>query len=328
MSGEFERIASLRRLTAGRGRGVVLGVGDDGALLEPRPGFDTVISSDLLVEGVHFRRFWMTPEQLGFKAIAVSLSDLAAMGAAPSAILLGLGLPADVDDAFLEAFYRGATALAGRFEATIVGGDLSSSPGGLFVDSVLVGHVEQGRALRRDRARDGQDVYVSGVLGTSAAGLRLLESQDVRESRPGCYDSFVRAHLAPEPRVELGRELVLRGLASAAIDLSDGLSSDARHVATASSVGIVIDGDAVPAPAGLEPALHGGEQYELLFTADVGRRDALETLSVEIGLPLARIGRADRSVTGCWIEVEGRRDPLDPAGFDHFGSMRRRPDEF
>ncbi len=318
MSGEFERIAAIRRLTGGRGRGVVLGVGDDSALLSPRPGFDTAISSDLLVEGVHFRLDWTTPEQLGHKALAVSLSDMAAMGAAPCAAVLSLALPRDVGDAYIEAFYRGATAIADRFGVTIVGGDLSLSPSSIVIDSVLVGHVEEGRALRRDFARSGQDVYVSGVLGTSAAGLAQLLAFGRDDTRVSPDEASLRAHLVPEPRVVLGRALVERRLAVSAIDVSDGLSSDLGHVCEASGVGAVLDATAIPSPGGLELALHGGEQYELVFAADQAHRADLAALAAEIGLALTRIGRFDGSVDGVWIEAEGTRTRLAPSGFDHF----------
>lgn len=321
MSGEFERIAAIRRLTAGRGRGVVFGIGDDAALLTPRPGFDTAVSSDLLVESIHFRLDWSTPEQLGHKALAVSLSDMAAMGASPTAALLSLGLPAFADDEFVEAFYRGATAIADRHGTTIVGGDLSASPTCLVIDSVLIGHVEENRALRRDGARHGQDVWVSGTLGTAAAGLSVLESSNPRDVEPTPEEAvLILAHRFPEPRINLGRALVVRHLASAAIDVSDGLSSDLRHVCDASAVGIVLESDTLPAPVGLEYALHGGEQYELIFTADEVNRDAITALAIELSLALTRIGRVDGSLTGLWMEAEGQSTPLEPSGHDHFRS--------
>lgn len=318
MSGEFERIAAIRRLTGGRGRGVVLGIGDDSALLASRPGFDTAISSDLLVEGVHFRLATASPAQLGHKALAVSLSDMAAMGAEPCAAVVSLALPAGIDDAFIEEFYRGATAIADRFDTSVVGGDMSRSPSAIVIDSVLVGHVEEGRALRRDRARAGQDIYVSGVLGTSAYGLARLVAAERDGARIEPADASLVAHLVPEPRVGLGRALVERRLASAAIDVSDGLSSDLAHVCDASGVGAVLDASAVPAPVGLDLALHGGEQYELVFAADPADRADLAALAAETGVPLTRIGRFDGSVDGVWIEAEGTRTRLEPSGFDHF----------
>lgn len=319
MSGEFERIAAIGRLTGGRGRGVVLGIGDDSALLVSRAGFDTAVSSDLLVEGVHFRLDWTSPEQLGHKALAVSLSDMAAMGAAPCAAVVSLALPSGIGDGFIEAFYLGATAIADRFETSIVGGDLSWSPSSIVIDSVLVGHVEEGRALRRDRARAGQDVYVSGELGTSACGLARLLASGHDSIGMALDDAFLRAHLVPEPRVVLGRALVERCLASAAIDVSDGLSSDLAHVCDASGVGAVLEATAIPAPAGLQMALHGGEQYELVFAADPCHRDSIAEIAAELGLPLTRIGRFDGSVAGVWLESEGTSSRLEPSGFDHFG---------
>lgn len=318
MSGEFERIAAISRLTRGRGRGVVLGIGDDSALLASRPGFDTAVSSDLLVEGVHFRLATATPAQLGHKALAVSLSDMAAMGAEPCAAVVSLALPTGIEDSFIEDFYRGATAIADRFDTSIVGGDLSRSPSPIVIDSVLVGYVEEGCALRRDRARAGQDVYVSGVLGTSAYGLSRFVAYGHDVDRIDPADASQLAHLMPEPRVELGRALVERRLASAAIDVSDGLSSDLAHVCSASGVGAVLDASAIPAPAGLDLALHGGEQYELVFATDPSHRAAIAEIAADLGLPLTRIGRFDESVAGVWIESEGSRSRLEPSGYDHF----------
>lgn len=318
MSGEFDRISDIRHWSARKRSGIVLGIGDDAALLAARPGFDTVVSSDLLVESVHFRLDWSSPEHLGHKSMAVSLSDMAAMGAEPCAAVVSLAIPAGVDDAFLEGFYRGATTLLDRYGASIVGGDLSRSPSSIVIDSVLVGHVEEGRSLRRDGARPGQDIYVSGSLGTSSAGLSVLEGDRADTSRVPIDDANVRAHLLPEPRVALGRALVERRLASAAIDISDGLSSDLRHICVASRVGALIDDALVPAPAGLERALHGGEQYELVFAASQESKDAIEALALELKLPLSRIGSFEESLEGVWIESGGARSSLTPSGFDHF----------
>ena len=320
MSGEFERIAVIRRLAGRHGRGVVLGIGDDAALLASRPGYDTAISSDLLVEGVHFRLDWATPEQIGYKAIAVSLSDMAAMGAEPFAAVIGLAMPTTLGDEFIDAFYRGATALANRHGTTIVGGDLSRSPSTIVIDSVLVGYVPEGGALRRDRARSGQDIYVSGELGTSAFGFARLQSSNEDDLASFASEAAVRTHLLPEPRVEIGRALVARSLAAAAIDVSDGLSSDLRHLCEASDVGAILDAATIPAPAGLELALHGGEQYELLFTADPERRSEVAALGAETGVPITRIGRLDYTVVGVWLETEGTRARLEPSGYDHFRS--------
>lgn len=317
-SGEFERIARIRSAAARRRPGIVLGIGDDAALLAPRPGFDTAISTDLFVENVHFRREWTTSRQLGAKAVAVAVSDMAAIGAQPAAVLLSLAIPADIGDADLDGFLAGASSEADRWNASIVGGDLSRSPDGLVVDVVLVGHVEEGRALRRSGAIASDDLYVSGVLGTSAAGLQALRASGEDTVDDAERDVLIRAHLAPEPRVALGRALVTRDLARCAIDVSDGLSSDLRHLCDESDVGASIVAELLPAPAGIAYALHGGEQYELLFAAPVHHRADIDALAGELGLPLTRIGRFEGPAHDVWLETGGELTRLEPGGFDHF----------
>jgi thiamine-monophosphate kinase len=316
--GEFGRIAAIRRRAARRSAAVPLGIGDDAALLRPSPGRELAVSTDLLVEGVHFRLDWTTPALLGHKALAVSLSDMAAMGAAPVAAFLSIAVPARLGETFLDGLYEGALAIADRLGAVVAGGDFSSTPGPLTIDAVLVGEVESGRALRRSAVRPGDELYVSGTLGSSARGLVLLRAGARPDGATGPDRAALLAHLAPEPRVALGRALVERGLSAAAVDLSDGLSSDVRHLCEESGVGVTVEAAALPASGSLEEALHGGEQYELLFACAPEAREAVAALAAELGLPLTRIGRFGGPAGDVLLESEGSLDPLAPRGWDHF----------
>jgi thiamine-monophosphate kinase len=268
-AGERELIAAIRRradqLLKGRRKcGILtLGIGDDCAVLRPRRGEELVVTTDLSLENVHFRRDWHPPQSVGHRCLARGLSDLAAMGARPEAAFLSLALPPDLTASWLDLFLDGFMALAQRYRVPLAGGDLAKSPL-VIADIVLLGSVPKGKALLRSGARAGDLIYVTGALGGSAAELRALERQ------PTAYhgdDKLRHPHLYPEPRVAAGRKL--RQLATAAIDLSDGLSTDLAHLCEESGLAAEIDAEALPvdARATLEQALHGGEDYELLFTA-------------------------------------------------------------
>jgi thiamine-monophosphate kinase len=319
VGGEFERIAEIRRRTARRSAFVALGVGDDAALLSPSEGFESAVSADLLVEGVHFRLDWTTPELLGHKALAVSLSDLAAMGAIPRAALFGVAVPAECESEFVLRLYDGILALADRFGVVVVGGDTSSSPGPVVIDSVVIGEVERGRAMRRSGARASDELWVSGTPGLSALGLSLLRSGTSHDASTGVEHDAIQAHLAPEPRIALGRALVELGLARAAIDVSDGLSSDVRHLCDESGVGVVIDAASLPSIRTPEDALHGGEAYELLFAAEPGAERALRALSDTLSVPLTRIGKFDGLPASVLLDSGSGRSTLPAKGWDHFG---------
>jgi thiamine-monophosphate kinase len=287
-------------------------VGDDCALLRPNAGLELAITTDMLVEGRHFTAD-ADPRKLGHKALAVNLSDLAAMGAAPRWALLGIGLPS-ADARWLEEFSTGLFALAGRFGVELVGGDTTRAEARV-ISIVALGEVPAGVALYRSGARAGDDIWVSGELGGAALALR----------HPGIAEAARRLH-EPEPRIELGERL--RGIAGAAIDLSDGLVGDLAHIAGRSGVGALIHYDRVPrarAFASLgEPVLErdcvlsGGEDYELAFTAGPAQRAAIEALAGELGLPLTCIGamRAGEPKVEV-LDAAGR--PMQYRGaFDHF----------
>lgn len=302
-----------------------LGIGDDCALLAPQPGKMLAISTDMLVEGRHFFAD-VAPDALGHKTLAVNLSDLAAMGATPRAFTLACALPrADAD--WLDAFSNGLFALAERHGCELVGGDTTSGPLNLCV--TVFGDVAAGDALRRDAARDGDDVWVSGVLGDARAGLGVIRGEWQAGAREAAV--FRAALERPEPRVALG--VALAGIAHAALDVSDGLAGDLAHILRRSNVHADIDVDAVPHSAALAtlPAdvrrrcmLEGGDDYELCFTAARSARTAIEAAGARAGVRVTRIGTI-RALSApahapaiTWRDASGAALPLTLHGFDHF----------
>ncbi|MCP5118251.1 MAG: thiamine-phosphate kinase [bacterium] len=298
---ELKRIQRIRERAAAvtSSAGLVLGIGDDAAVFRPRPRTELVFTTDLMVEGVHFRRNTHTAPEIGGKTLTRGLSDIAAMGADPLFALVSLALPPWANTRWVDGFYRGFLELAERTRTSLAGGDLSRSDQ-LCCDVVVCGSVPRGKALRRDGARPGDAIYVSGVLGGSAVGLR---------TRRG---AAWRRHRRPEPRLDLGLHLRKRVKATAAMDLSDGLSLDLHRLAEASGVAATIDR---PLPvfddATLDDALGGGEDYELLFTAGP---KAKVPRSFH-GVPLTRIGTVIEGPPGA-VDVFGWR--TRPSGWDHF----------
>jgi thiamine-monophosphate kinase len=295
--GEPALIDRIRRL-AGPTAAVALGIGDDCAIVRPRAGEEWLFTTDMLIEGRHFLRHSHSPPQVGWKALARGLSDIAAMGGAPRFCLVSLALPGWADQAFVDGFYRGLLRLARREGAPLAGGDLARADT-LFCDIVVCGAVPRGAALRRDTARAGDAVYVSGALGGSALGLALG------------HGPAWRRHLRPEPRLALGRFLRTRLDATAAMDLSDGLSLDLHRLAAASGLHAEIETPPIYPSASLEQALHGGEDYELLFTVPPGTHVPARFEN----LPLTRIGTMRKGRPGV-ILLAGKL--LEPLGFDHF----------
>jgi thiamine-monophosphate kinase len=316
----------------------VLGVGDDCALLPTRPGA-MAISTDLLVEGRHFFSD-VDPAALGHKSLAVNLSDLAAMGAQPAGFVLGLALPR-IDHDFLAGFAQGMYALADRHACPLIGGDTTRGQEGIVISVTIFGTVAPGEALRRDGARPDDDIWVSGCLGDADIALRLLlggasagagtlaQGDDpfpLGVDRSALLAATRRALEWPEPRVALG--LALRGVAHAALDISDGLLQDLGHVLAASGVGACVDADAVPvssavatlpAPLRRLAALSGGDVYELCFTAPPGLRSQVLAAAVTAGVPVTRIGQITAAPGLRLVDASG--DPIDPlphGGYDHF----------
>lgn len=312
-AGEFDLIARIRARVATRAD-VVLGIGDDAALLAPPPGRQLVVTADTLNDGVHFPR-GTSPADVGWKALAVNLSDLASMGAEPAWCTLSLSLPQS-DPAWIEGFLDGFLDLAGQHGIALVGGDTTRGP--LSIAVTAMGLVEPGRALRRDGARVGDEVWVTGTLGDAAGGLALLD----REPVPA-----LRARLdRPTPRVAAGRALA--GIATACVDVSDGLLADLGHVCARSHVAAHLDVDALPASAALREAFgeadrialqaSGGDDYELCFTAPADAGADIGAVSAQLGLRFTRIGRI---VAGEGVHpVDAKSQPWSSPrrGYDHF----------
>jgi thiamine-monophosphate kinase len=298
-----------------------LGIGDDCAILAPPPGHEILVTTDLSLESRHFRRDWHTPQvsgqSAGHRCLARGLSDLAAMGAKPLAAFLSLALPPGFDPKWLDRFLAGLLALATLHAVPLAGGDTAQAPGEhILADIVLLGSAPAGRALRRSTARPGDRLFVSGALGGAAAELETL-AQRTRPSRTRGPQTF------PEPRLALGQALLRRRLASACIDLSDGLSTDLTHLCQASGVQAILHAESLPlhplASGRLALALHGGEDYELLFTAPPSAK-LPRTLA---GVPLTEIGRITRrSLRRPVITLESATGSqlLEPAGWEHFRS--------
>ncbi|MFM0514947.1 thiamine-phosphate kinase [Paraburkholderia sp. RL17-373-BIF-A] len=318
----FARRAAARPADAASG---TLGIGDDCALLAPRAGEMLAISTDMLVEGRHFLAD-VDPEALGHKALAVNLSDLAAMGAQPQAFTLAFSLP-KAEEAWLAAFSEGLFALAERYGCELIGGDTTGGPLNLCI--TVFGSVPPRAALRRDAAQPGDDIWISGTLGDARAGLGVRRGEWSADASDTA--TFSRALDRPEPRVALG--LALRGVAHAALDLSDGLAGDLLHILERSNLRATVDVDAVPRSAALRRlapevqrrcTLAGGDDYELCFTAPPAARAAVEKAGHEVGIQLTRIGTisalesaADRPAIG-WRDAAGAPLTLTLQGFDHF----------
>ena len=323
MRSESEIIRGLqRRFRAGGG--VRVGIGDDAAVLAGDRRRDWVVTTDWLIEGVHFRRQTHPPRAVGWKALARSLSDLAATAAQPRYALVALAVPSATSARWVDEFFAGVKALADRHGVRLVGGDLSSASQ-IMIDVQALGVVERGRAALRRGARPGDVLFVSGTLGLSHLGLAALRRGRAREFRRA-----VRFHLYPEPRVRLARLLARRGV-TAMIDVSDGLSTDLAHLAEASGVGARLAADKVPVVRltaaeerrlGVTPwalAANGGEDYELLFTLPP-RRAARLPLKLA-GVRLTAIGEITRGRGLALVGPSGRARPLSVRGWDHF---RRR----
>ncbi len=298
---------------------VLLGIGDDAALTRAPSGCLLATSVDTLVCGVHFLET-VSPEALGHKALAVNLSDLAAMGAEPAWVTLALTLPR-IDDQWLDGFARGFSRLAQAHKVQLIGGDTTRGPLSLTVQ--VQGFVPEGLALRRDTARVGDDIYVTGTLGDAALGLFRLQHGQTDE--PGTGDLVMRLE-RPQPRVAAG--LALRELAHSAIDLSDGLAADLGHILDASGVGARVElahlpccvavADAMRSRGDWSLAVAGGDDYELCLTAPVESRPVLAELSHNLDLPITRIGRVEAEPGLRWYDDAGQPWQPDHGGYDHF----------
>jgi thiamine-monophosphate kinase len=315
--------SSSRGLTSDSNRAVFTGIGDDCAVLRPlgargSRGSEILVTTDFSLEGIHFRRDWHPPESVGHRCLARGLSDIAAMGGAPVAAFLSLALPPNLPQAWVGRFVRSLVNLGEKFGVPLAGGDTAESPNGILADIIVVGTAPKGEAVLRSGARPGDRIFVSGRLGGSAAAVLKMRSKPKKKLNPRDY----RRHFYPEPRIELGRILREKGLASAMIDTSDGLSTDIAHLCQESKVGAELDSVLIPRanvgkPArevDLDLALHGGEDYELLFTVRPGKR-----VPAQIGgVALTQIGDITRPRVILLRNLKGIAHELDARGWEHF----------
>lgn len=300
-------IQRIRRAVA-RGACPGYGIGDDCAVLPIPPGHQALVTTDFNLEAVHFRREWHPPDSVGHRCLARGLSDIAAMGGIPRAAFLSLALPAELPQEWADRFIAGLLKLATRFSVPLAGGDTAQSPDGVLADIMVVGSVPAGRAILRSGARPGDFIYVTGTLGSAAAVLNRL--RDGEHLRPRSHPK----HFYPEPRLAVGRFLGENELPSAMIDISDGLSTDLGHLCEESKVGAVVYAESLPAAAGLTLALHGGDEYELLFAANPKR--SIPKLIAEV--PVTRIGEITRGKQMKLVTPAGKTEILKPAGWEHF----------
>jgi thiamine-monophosphate kinase len=282
------------------------------------PGQDSLVTTDFTLEGIHFRRDWHSPESVGHRCLARGLSDIAAMGGEPVAAFLSIALPRDLPQAWVGRFARNLISLAEKHGVSLAGGDTAESPNGILADIIVVGTAPKGKSVLRSGARPGDRIFVSGELGGSAAAVLRMRTKPKKKLNPRDYPR----HFYPEPRIELGRILREKGLATAMIDTSDGLSTDLAHLCEESGVGAELDAALIPRarvgkPArevDLDLALHGGEDYELLFTVRPGKQ-----VSPHIaGVPLTQIGHITRPRIILLRNLKGIAYELDPRGWEHF----------
>lgn len=335
---EFDFIASLKQRVVANGlktESLIAGLGDDAAVFRSSAGKENVITADLLVEDIDFRRTTTPPVLLGHKALAVSLSDIAAMGARPLWSLISIGVPEDVwQTEFVNQFYDGLLELANHYGVQLIGGDTSRTNESIVIDSVVAGECAAGTAVMRSGASPGDQIFVTGSLGAAAAGLRLIErgahlaEQNLADEDSQKLDHVLIRQLRPEPRVGWGIVLGEEQLATSMIDLSDGLSSDLNRVCEASGVGALIDSALLPidnrvielcgrrALDPLQLALHGGEDFELLFT--IKPADAARLPRRVDGVEIKRVGEITNSNEGVKISEGPRIWDLKPGGWKHF----------
>lgn len=340
---EFSLIHRIARVACGVGtlpREVAVGIGDDAAVVRAGGPGAWVFTTDLLAEHVHFTRTTTPFLDLGYKSGAANLSDLAAMGAAPRYLLVDLALPPNLSRAQVLAFHRGLSTVCRPFDVHLIGGDTSASRSDLFIAVTAIGRMGAAPAIQRSGALVGDLVYVSGTLGDSLAGLALLQETDRRTNAlsTGARRFLLARHRRPTPRVALGLALARRRLATAMLDVSDGLSGDLPHLCARSQVGVELEAAQIPTStalrrfgeltgrAPLDLALQGGEDYELLFTASPTKRAAIAALGRRLGLPLTAIGRIVPESQGRRLRLaDGRSRTLTVTGYRHFQSSSGRP---
>ncbi len=341
--GEFGLIRRIQGIASRKSSSVLVGIGDDAAALRLSASQILLVTTDALLEGVHFDLTYTDFYSLGWKSAAVNLSDIAAMGGVPRFCLIALGIPARISAEQVTEFYRGFNALLRAHKTILVGGDTCSSRKGLFISVTVLGETNPRRVVTRAGARPGDRIFVTGTLGDSAAGLEILKSGGTLHSREHSLTlgagrgqgaragKLIQKHLLPVPRIQEGRKLALSGCASAMIDLSDGLSSDLSRICEQSKVGAKIYVGQIPLSPPLRKAsarlkktplhyaLSGGEDYELLFTVPPARVRKLRVL----GIPFTEIGEITRARRMLLLDSSGDRTPMQPSGYNHFPPTSR-----
>jgi thiamine-monophosphate kinase len=318
-SKEKALIRQIRQL-AGTGSAVVTGIGDDTAVLRIASGHEVLVTTDFSIENVHFRREWHPPEVVGWRCLTRGLSDIAAMGGEPQAAFLSLALGVDVPQMWVERFLRGLMKLAAKYRTPLAGGDTAQSNVGIQADIVVLGSVPKGKAVLRSGAGAGDSIYVTGSLGAPAMALdRLREGLPLGVERSRLF--------RPEPRLAVGQWLRRHGIPSAMLDISDGLSTDLEHICEESRVGAEIEARAIPLARGgragrdrvaLEYALHGGDEYELLFTSSRTVPPEIEEVRV------TKIGRVTRADGMRLIDQQGKMKAFRARGWEHFSKVRSK----
>lgn len=336
MTAERDLITAITRRAAAAApgshpAGLLQGIGDDCAIWRPTDATVSLVTTDTLVEGVHFDRSWHPPQLLGRKAVAVNMSDLAAMGGTPRFALLSLGLSGHEEPAWRDALLDGLAEAVAEYATTLIGGDTVRSPGGVMLSVTVIGESRESRACLRAGGRLGDSIWVGGPLGLAAGGLALCQRGLATEPR---WQEAVQAHLNPTAQVELGQKLAASGLVHAMLDLSDGLATDLAHLCTASQLGAEVAAELLPIPAllpraaalcGADPlawALSGGEDYRLLFATAPADDQAIARLGSTLpGTTLTRIGQLTAGPEVILRERDGRRRPIGYDGYDHFREL-------
>lgn len=328
--GEINLVERLRGMARQADESLQIGIGDDCAVIRHPDGKAWLLTTDCLVEDVHFRPAFLTMEELGAKAVAVNVSDIAAMGGTPRFALVTLALPSSTPVADVDALYRGIRRSCEHYTLSLIGGDTTRAPQ-MLLSLVLIGEQDEDQVVARSGASPGEAVCVTGTLGDAAFGFVLLEEGIRAEGASADIQWLLHRHVAPRPRVIIGRRIAGEGLASAMIDVSDGLATDIKHLCTASGIGARIELARLPcssplkelAPTrGLDPfqvALTGGEDYELLFTVPAEKLETLEYEARIVGPRITRIGTTTDATEGVVVvEPDGRARPLSEEGFNHF----------
>src|SRR5579871_6958061 len=310
-------IARIRRAVRNKAA-IITGIGDDCAILRIPTGHEALVTTDFSLEGIHFRRDWHPPDAIGHRCLTRGLSDIAAMGGIPLAAFLSLALPETLPQKWVDEFVRGLLRLAKQHDISLAGGDTAQSPSGAMADIVVLGSAPRGKAIHRSGARPGDKIYVTGTLGGAAAALEMQRAGKKLHPR-----NFPR-YFYPEPRVAAGKYLCEHALATSMIDSSDGLSTDLVHICAESGVGAELRADAIPrAHVGkwrreidLPLALHGGEDYELLFTVRPGKKIP----ATIAGVTVYEIGRIVRGRRIFLLDSDGKCEELKPGGWEHFAA--------